>query len=300
MSNIKLKHNKKRNIGLISEFFSRYMAAAVVERKPENMDKARRIWDKFFAPGTALRKELDLFSALHETDLKDRNIAFRLVERVQGECKKQSQAQLDKEKLALVLEVNTTLKDPQFFERTVPNYKSFASVQLLMNAWRGTGFKGQLSELAGLEEDVVEHILTEKVDKEHLAEKLLVMNEVEIDGLVLNLVQEKVNQKFDEIFNKEQRAIVDTYVFSKGKGLSPVAQQKLSTMFENIKKTTLALMVKEHNNFDAGLRTKLTEVKNMLGSPEYGDTSKINDDTVGFYLSVAKLREELASKGEIK
>ena len=286
------KHNKKRNIGLISEFFSRYIASAIVEKRYKDIDNARKIWDKHFVNNSELQKELSLFNTLYETNLKNKELAVSLLERVQTECKKQTQEKLDKEKLALISEINLTLKDSGFFERPVPEYKSYASIQLLMNAWRGTGFKGNISELLILEETILERILTEKQVKVSLTEELLSMTETEIDGFVLKLVQEKVNKKFNELFNAEQRKIVDLYVFSKS---SEQAKTQLSSIFEALKTETLSLVLTEQSKFDAIVRNKLSEVNGMLIN-EFSDTSQINDDSVGFYLSIAKLKEELSGK----
>ena len=159
---MEFKHNKKRNIGLISEFFSRYIAEAFIDERHDDIAKARQLWEKHVHPKSATYTELQVFNALHESNLKSKEIAFSMLEKAKAVCKKQSQLKLDEEKASLINEVSSILGDKSFFDRSVPDYKTFASVQVLMNAWRGTGFKGSISEMAQLEEMILEHILTIK------------------------------------------------------------------------------------------------------------------------------------------
>lgn len=291
------KHNKKRNIGLLSEFFSRYIAAAIIEKRYSDIDKAKRIWDKYFDPSSSqksssrLYSELKLFNMMYSASFKNKEIVLSLMEKIKSECQTQKQEQLDKEKLALINEINNVLKDPEFFEREVPDYKSYASVQLLMNAWRGTGFKGNLEELARLEENVLERMLLEK--EKPLGDSMLKMTEPEVDGLVLKLMHEKLNEKYSKIFNTQQKEIVDLYIFS-AKENKDLNFRKLGAIFENLKVDTLGLIKEENGKFDANLRTKLSDIKTMLVSEKYNIT--VDDESVGFYLGVAKLKEELESK----
>lgn len=288
-------HNKKRNVGLISEFFSRYIAFAFIEGRHDDIEKANKIWRKYVNPKTETYKEFVLFNALHETNLKNKNIAHSLLEKARETAKAQSQEKLDKEKSALINEINLALKDADFFNRPVGNYKTIASVQLLMNAWRGIGFKGSIADLAILEQTVLEHMLAEKTP---VLEEAAEVSSEEIDSLVVKIMNDKFNKKYSETLNEQQKKIVNLFVFA---GSNDEKKEALVSILENIRVSTLKTlkngMIKE--NFDRSLRTKLSDIQNMIDvGGEYEDTSILNENTIAFYMTVSKLNEEMVSDNE--
>lgn len=290
-----LKHNKKRNVGLINEFFARFIASAFIDNRHEDIDKASRIWKKYVNSKTELYKELVLFNALHESSFKNKEIAFSLLEKVRALAKTQSQEKLDKEKSALISEISAALRDSKFFDREVPNYKSIASVQLLMNAWRGVGFKGKIEDLASisnLEENVLVHMLK---NKSPVLEEASQLSPEDVDGLVVKIMNSKFNKKYSEILNEEQKKIVNLFVFS---GQDAVKKQELLSILESIRTETLELLKKEtlKEGIDRGLKKKLIEIRGLLEAGEYKELSSLNDDTISFYMTVSKLKEEMVSK----
>jgi len=286
------KHNKKRNIGLISEFFSRYMAAAFVDGRHADIEKANAVWRKYINPKTEAYREYVLFNALHETSLKDRNVAHSLLEKVKSEVKKQSQDRLDKEKNSLINEINSALKDPEFFGRSVEDYRDMASIQLLMNAWRGIGFKGSLSELATLEESVLDSMLKTKVQVTDAAADF---SSEDVDGLVVRFMTEKFNRKYGSSLNKEQSDIVRLFAFS---SKDNDAKESLVRLLETIRKTTLEVLDSRTLKESIGvpLSKKLLEIKEMLSTGgKYGNVQDLSEDTISFYMTVSKLKEEMES-----
>ena len=81
---MEFKHNKKRNIGLISEFFSRYIAEAFIDERHDDIAKARQLWEKHVHPKSATYTELQVFNALHESNLKSKEIAFSMLEKAKA------------------------------------------------------------------------------------------------------------------------------------------------------------------------------------------------------------------------
>lgn len=286
---MEFKHNKKRNIGLISEFFSRYIAEAFIDNRHDDIAKARRIWQKHVTPSSALYDELNIFNALYESNIKSKEVAFSLLENARNICKKQSQKQLDEEKASLLNEISSNLGDKKFFDRQVPDYKSYASVQVLMNAWRGTGVRGNISDIANLEEMLLEHILKEKAKPNFDVSNI---TKTEVDNLVLKLMTEKFNEKYNGLLNDTQKDIVNLYVLSKK---NEETNKKLIDLLENIKYSTLKFLKAPlmTESFDRTLKKKLNHVASLL---ENSDVTNINDETIKFYMSIAKLKEEMESK----
>lgn len=286
------KHNKKRNIGLISEFFSRYMAAAFVDGRHADIEKASAIWQKHVHPQSETHKEFVLFTALHETSLKDRNVAHSLLQRVEKEIRKQSQEKLDKEKNSLINEINLSLKDSQFFSRSVEDYRNLASIQLMFNAWRGVGFKGSPADLATLEEGVIDGMLKEK---RPVSDNLANVSSDDVDHLVVKMMTEKFNRKYDQTLNIEQKRIVQLHALS---AKDQASKQKLTELLENIRRSTLSSIARStlKESFGTPLKNKLQEIRSMMiDGGKYADTTAPSDDHIVFYMTVSKLKEEMES-----
>ena len=288
---MEIKHNKKRNIGLITEFFSRYIGEAFLDSRHNDIANARKIWEKHVHPKSEIYKELHMFNALHGTNVKSRELAVSLLERARTSCKNQKQDILDKEKEALINEINVTLNDKTFFDKSIPNYKSYASVQVLMNAWRGTGFRGNLSELVSLEEQILNNILEEKIIPSLDASGLTTEH---VDSLVIKLMTEKFNKKYTSVLNETQKRIVSLYTLSER---NQVKTKELTDLLENLRIESLSILKKDLmlEGFDSVLRKKINDIVTLLEN-EYANVKACNDDQITFYLSIAKLKEEMESK----
>ena len=284
-----LKHNKKRNVGLLNEFFARYIAKAIVEHRDLDIKKAKELFSKHFHKGTDLYRELRMFSTLFETHLVSREVANSLIEQVKTSCKLQSQAKLDLEKSALLHEVNIHLNDPKFFDQDINEFRNYATIQVLMNHWRGGILTENLSEAAQLEDKLLQHI----TNRNTIIEKkdVLKMTTSDVDGLVVNIMTEKLNEKYSSALNSDQKKILQLYVFSHDDGTSKTA---LVEMLEQMRIKTLSKIqtVLLEDKSVVRVSEKLKEVKTLL-QEDFRDTSNLDDKLITFYMTVSKLQEEL-------
>jgi hypothetical protein len=295
-----LYHNKKRNVGLLNEFFARYIANALVEQNGTGVEKATDLYKKYFLGNTEISKEWKLFRALYETNLTSKETANGLIGRVKSVSGNLNSTSLEAEKTKLIHEVNNTLGDKEFFKRPVGDYKLQASIQVLLNNWREKKLTESLSEMATLEDSVMEHLVRAKIEPKGNSVYLeMDGNQIdkEIDSLVVGLMSEKFNTKFNKELFDEQRQIVSNYVFSDS---SDVSRGNLKNTLESVRTRTLrlvesALSTKKigKENLSDHLSKKFTGIKNLLLN-EYKDTSNLNDDTITFYMTLVKLEKELA------
>lgn len=288
----KLKHNKKRNTGLLYEFFTRYIGKAILDCRDADILKAKTLLKKHFNKSTDIYKELKLFKALSESTVTNRDQALHLINRVREAVRYQSQARLDLEKTSLIHEVNGNLNSEVFFEENIQDYKKLATIQVLLNTWRDETLKEAVGETVQLEERLIEYMLECKVTSEQVNEAAQMTTE-DVDRLVVNIMTDKVNRKYSNL-NLEQKNIISLFVFSKD---DPIAMTQLTEALNGLKARFLGSLAAHSHEFagDTVLKNKLEEIRNTL-QKDYNDTSAINEELVSFYLGLSKLEGEVKAK----
>lgn len=280
-----LKHNKKRNCGLLAEFFARYMAECLVSKKHDEVGVAKNIWDKHIKEGTELQKEIQLFRALYKTKLQNEEIALELLNNARESAKQINSEKLEKEKTELIQEIQREIKDPKFFNKTVDDYTTHATIQILLNSW----IEKPLTEgvinpaITELQDLVLSHILKEntKPSPDPSSIKSLGMTNDDINGMVVNIMTEKINKKFGDL-SEEQKTILRQYVFGDDK-------IKLTRTLMLLKEETKMLIDKENA---VKKSKKLTEIKRLL-EDDFENVSDPDEQCITFYMTVSKLHEEL-------
>ncbi|MEI6801370.1 MAG: hypothetical protein WCO04_19465 [Pseudomonadota bacterium] len=288
----KLKHNKKRNTGLLYEFFTRYIGKAILENRDSDILKSKTLLKKHFNKSTDIYKELKLVKALTESNVSSREQAIHIINRVREAVKYQSQARLDLEKTSLIHEINSNLNSEFFFEEVIPAYKQLATVQVLLNTWRDETLKEAITETVQLEERLIEFMMESKVALDKTKETASMTTE-DVDRLVVNIMTEKVNKKYSNL-EPEQKEIIQLYVFSKE---NLQMESKLVEKLEKIKGRFISTLSVHQHEFetDKVLSQKLQEIKITL-QKEYNDPKIISEDLVSFYLGLSKLEGEVKAK----
>ncbi len=294
-----LNHNKKRNVGLLNEFFARHIANLLVCKQHDAIDKATKLYSKHFLGESQIAQEWKLFQNLYMTNVGSSEVAHSFLSKVRDlSFSSLNEKALEAEKTQLIHEINNSLNDKEFFARAVPDYKIQATIQVLLNSWKKKTTLTEsldLSSMARLEDTLLEH-LTKKKDSDVSNMPFLEMNNEEIDGLVVKLMTEKFNQKFAEQLTEDQREIISKYVFLE----NPEIKAELASKLENIRIRTLKLvenaLTKQDEKLGERVTKKLHGFKNMLLN-EYKDSTKnISDETVTFYMAVTNLEKELSSQ----
>lgn len=302
-----LKHNKKRNVGLITEFLSRHIATLVLDTqqkpskaKEQEIEKIEALWIRTFAKGTEMAKEQALFNALYNTQgIKNREMASSLLEEVKRQSRLQNEAKLTKEKTTFLQEVknktsNGTTED--FFSGDIEDYRTRATIQILLNTWRENDIV-RISETIHLEEQVIEHLLTESKPVES-SNDVLSMGADDIDGLVVKLMTEKFESKYNSILTEDQKKIVSQYITVPTKG--SVKNSGLIDTLSELRISTLAYIdVVSDSTPDKSLSAKLIKIRELMEGKYRVSNAPgvvnppITDDTISFYMTVSQLKEEL-------
>ena len=125
----KTKHNKKRNTAFLYEILVIELTKSIIQKNQKRKKQISEMLKVHFDQGTNLRKELDLFKALLETDGLD----LRTSEKLLAEAKRQY-VSLNKKKTfdeqsELIKKINTTLSKG-VFSNFMPNYKDLSLIHI--------------------------------------------------------------------------------------------------------------------------------------------------------------------------
>ncbi len=159
---LKLRHNKKRNLGLVYEFLTREVSVAVVANDRQRAASAMNIVSNHLAEGRELSTEL----SLHRQVMESRGVNERLARRIVDELKAAGirfgtrRTIREDAKSALIHEMNKVLGRDVFDRYRIPEYTAHASANILMS--RGLG--GRLDEgieLAKVEEHLMGFLTSE-------------------------------------------------------------------------------------------------------------------------------------------
>ena len=272
------KHNKKRNVGLIYEQLVRHISERVVNQDQESVDIAVKILEKHFKPGTELYKEFRLFNSLVHTRVDTRELASRIISESRTACKRHDSNRLTKEKSLLIKDINHGIDDPGFYSRKISEYRTYSTVQALLNEWRGAG-KLFPEEIVKYETSLEDSLLRERREPSR--------NKFVKDPLVLKVMLEKFNKKYDKKLNSRQRAIVGYKI-----------QENNSALIEEVKKTKAEAMSAVQKFYEGCDNEVLLEKKEDV----LNNINRLNidgsDRIIERALSLAALIEELESNDE--
>lgn len=280
-----IDHNKKRNVGLVVEFITRYISRMLVEGNVDKADAAISILRRHIKPGTELHKEYRLFNALSSVSVSSELIASTITREAREAAKRHDAVKLNGEKSALIREINQRLCDKALYETKVPEYKTYATIQTLLNDWRSEN--SSPTRVALLEERVIKHLVSERKDidlSEHINQ--------DIDGLVVKLMTEKFNGRYGNL-SIIQKQIISEYVTpSSDEGLrlmgilEGIRSEALETINQKVRDSSLSEYVKE----------KMLSVREMIINE---DLSSPRDGTIIRFLGMSQLVDELKN-GEIE
>ena len=271
------KHNKKRNVGLLHEQLIRHASRMTVEGKSEKASKTVDVVSAHFKKGSELMKEFRLFSSLIHTRVESKELAMRIIDESRRACTDHNATQLRKEKSHLIRDINHHLNEASFYNQRVDNYKTFATVQALLNEWRGAS-RLSPKEIVSYESRLVDHLTRPGKD-----EKLERTGQA--DPLILNIMIEKFNKKYSKSLSEDQRKILEYRLMNKS--------QEAIDLMNSVKNKTLASIETFYESVDNDyLKKKKKILVERVSSFQPDET----DDSVAKALSLANLLSELETE----
>lgn len=275
-----INHNKKRNAGMLREFFSKYFADCIVNDREDKIRAAKTIWKKYVHEGTEIYKEMTLSKALLETRFDNKEVAHKFMTKIAATAKTIDKPALELEKTAFIREVNNTIGS-DIFNRNLEDYTALASVHVMLSEWVEPGAAG---EHAFRIEDKVLNFLCES---KPVQKTDLFKNDGDaVDALVVNIMHQKLNEKYSSMLTTDQKKILQQFVFAKN-------QEGLQETLKNLQEETITLIERELTKKVSYNDVKeLKKVKTLL-TEDYKDVSEINDTNIIFYMTISKLNDDL-------
>jgi hypothetical protein len=274
-----MKHNKKRNVGIVYELMLKHISTKLLEGNRKEAKKATRLIEKHFKKGTELYKEFRLFNALANSNITNTHTVASILNEAKIASTKLDNKSLERQKSALLKDINYIIADKDFYYRSISNYRDLGTVQLALNEWKKKD--KDIKRLVDLEVKLGELMLREKnkitetkYDASHS------------DRLVLKIMTEKFNRRYGEELSSDQKRIIEGYVFLSGK-----EPQKLQEFFEIKKSEALNnLETFEDRSENKYLLSKLDEVRAKIKELP---SKEINDTNVVKFLTLTKMISEI-------
>jgi hypothetical protein len=275
-------HNKKRNVGIIYELLLRNVSSALIENNRSNADKTLKLIETYFDKSTEIYREFRLFNALVKSTVSDSAIAAAILTEAKSAARRCNKKILDREKSQLIREINHNINNKEFYHRRVPEYKIYATIHTLLEDWRA-GDRADLTRVVQYESRVVEWLLSEKatlIDEESIPSP-------DVDSLVVKIMTEKLNGKYTNILNADQRDIIREYVFS----LETEDSSKIRKKLAEVKKESIISL----NRFKSVTDNKilLEKIDDVRLKIQNECSSELCDESISRFLVLMNLSNEL-------
>lgn len=279
-------HNKKRNTALLYEFLIRTISSALVENDKRKSSVALKILRRYFKPGTQLYKEFRIFNALIKTTVSSDSVATSILKEARTAIEVLDYEALDKEKSLLIRNINHVIKDENFYDQPVAEYRLYASIQTLFNEWRKPVGSADIVSLANYENQLREWLITEKKKEDHT----LIDETPGTTRLLMKVMMKKLNEKYASSLNDDQREIIKAYAFSTANEDQTTIKKKLEEVRHGLLEAIDSYMTQKQDN--TFVINKLQNTKSKILSESF---DAVDDDTVSKFMLYSNLRHELTS-----
>lgn len=282
-----LKHNKKRNVGLIYEFLVRTISSSVVEGDEKKSSLGLEIIKRHFSPGTEIHNEFRLINSLVKTTISNPVLATSILSEARSVARSRDVKKLEQEKAKLCLTIEKKLNDTDFYDRHIEDYKAYATAQTLINEWRKPLVEKNIGVVAVYEDEMCKWLISEKKNSTP------VIPEAESPGadrLVMKIMTKKLNEKYGDSLTASQKQLMKSYIFANKKEDVGIIKTRLTSIKESLSKSAAAYL--SENSKNEYVNSKLRNILEMIQSE---NMEVVDDATLTRFMLYTKLNDELAS-----
>ena len=278
---MKLTHNKKRNVGIIYEQLVRKVSEALVEGDMKRADLVLEVIKNNFSQDTELYKEFRLFNALVKTTVSSDSIATRILSEAKLAAQDHDASLLRKQKSKLIKEINHALDDNSFYSTRIQDYRTYATIQTLLNDWRKPE-TADIKRIAQYEDQIHNWLLKEKKEA-----KLDSFKTQDVDKLTVKIMREKFNTRYGKTLTLRQRNLIREFVFSKESGDSNDVKQLMEEHQEEILQEIKRYATSCSSDY---MKKKIPLVIEAVRDLNTDDTS---DENIAKFLTTIRLSDEI-------
>jgi hypothetical protein len=278
------KHNKRRNSLLIYEFLVRTISKSLIEDDKRKSAAALKILKKHFKPGTELYKEFRLMNALAKTTVTSEHTAASILKEAKNAVVGLALDRLDREKSILIKNINHVLNDENFYDQHVNEYRTYATIQTLVNEWKSNS--KDLYRLAQYEDQLMKYLVEEKKEA---SDATISEDTSGTARLLMKVMTKKLNEKYSGVLNEQQKSLIKAYAYS----TASEDQTSIRMKMQEIKLDLVSLIDGYETEANEYLKNKLQETKGTLLSE---NLELVDDETVTRFMLYSKLKDELESK----
>lgn len=283
------KHNKKKNLLLLWEFFSYYMADAILENK--NVESAKNVVSKYLFANKQLKTEFELVKSLLEIKgLKSPDVAAKTLRKLEEVAKQINLEECEGAKNKLLAEL-ARIDDSKFYSRKINSefFRNAALSHTLVSYWAGRPGVSLL-EAARLEDHFIENFQNVPEEKV-LKEDLLELEKEDIDNLVVHVMNKKFNDIYMKEFNDIQRAILKEWVFVQDKpDVNLDGEISFADKLKMIREETKSFLTNTKKDaMDKHQESFVAVLDEALAKIVEADNKPIDDNLVALHLSLVEM-----------
>tara|TARA_Y100000593_G_scaffold83363_1_gene157014 strand:- start:1559 stop:2440 length:882 start_codon:yes stop_codon:yes gene_type:complete len=287
MRNLKAKHTKIRNTGLLYEFLLRQITVDILNNKD---GKAVNIIKRRFNENTELGKELALYNIVINRKYSDDRQADYFLNEVVNSRMKLNNTRLKREKYNLIKEIKDIYDLQKFLSSKVNNYKVYSSIYRLFE------FSNLSPELKTESHfNLVEHLTTKKGNIKLSETVVNLPQDEDLRILTYKTLLERFNSKYSKL-NSPQKKLLKNYItdVSNTNNLNEYIETEVVKLKSELKKHSKNLK-------DKVVKIKLKEAINSIGEFCKTDNSNnVKDKSVIQLMRYYELLKELKKSGRTK
>ena len=276
----KTKHNKKRNTAFLYEVIIREITNAVLQKNEEQKKFLVKVCKSFFSSGKVLKKELDLYRAVHESHEVSSDIAQRILNEAKFQYESLDKKAIFNEQTKLINILNK-ISNGTMFNTFVSDYKNLATISQIFNN------SVAVKEKVLLETAIINKMTSSPEDAEK--DKLATL-----DSLTYKLFVKKFNEQYSNALFAEQKELLTKYAMSFADGGTEF-KLYLNEEIERIKTSLKTSLQEKQFAEDRFLKDKTNIV---LERVENYKQKSIDNSLIEEVMKIQSLIKEIESKEE--
>lgn len=276
-------HNKKRNVGITYELLLRSVSSALVEGDKDRAQRALSILENHFKKDSEIFKEFRVFKAISGSSVSNPTHASAVLSESRSSIRRIDHKKSEREKSLLIRDINHNLSDGDFYNRRIPNYRSLALVQTVINEWKQLD-SADLSRMISLESQVIDH-LTSSAEQKPPVEVKVGDN---VDSLVVKIMNEKFNTRWGSKLSAAQREILNEYITITDETTPKFVEKARAIKEGAIKSISLACEKTKNGILREGSSSVRSQIDNL-------NVEDVNDDLAMKLLTLTSLIQEVSS-----